>query len=174
MGLNVVNNNGTNYSLYYNALDYFKTIMVNHPGIEIVTQGDIFDIDTDEYPAYPIGNILITNAIFDESVTTYSCQIIVADKVKLKNNESTGPFNKQTIPFFGKDDAVDIHANTLSIINDLLSYTKYAVTNFDINGGINCEAFKDRFENGLAGWVATFDLTTHNDRPRCLYTLLPE
>ena len=174
MGLNVVNNIGTNYSLYYNALDYFKTIMVNHPGIEVVTQGDIFDVDTEEYPAYPIGNILITNAVFDDSVTVYSCQLIVADKTKLKNNESTGPFNKQVIPFFGKDDAVDIHANTLSILNDLLSYTKYAVSNFDIDGGINCEAFKDRFENGLAGWVATFDLTTHNDRPRCLYNLLPE
>ena len=118
MGLNVVNNIGTNYSLYYNALDYFKTIMVNHPGIEVVTQGDIFDVDTEEYPAYPIGNILITNAVFDDSVTVYSCQLIVADKVKLKNNESTGPFNKQIIPFFGKDDAVDVHANTLSIIND--------------------------------------------------------
>ena len=174
MGLNVVNNTGTNYSLYYNALDYFKTIMTNHPGIEVVTQGDIFDVDTEEYPAYPIGNILITNAVFNDSVTRYTCQIIVADKTKLKNNESTGPFNKQVIPFFGKDDAVDIHANTLSIINDLLSYTKYAVTNFEIDGDINCEAFKDRFENGLAGWVATFDLTTHNDRPRCLYNLLPE
>jgi hypothetical protein len=174
MGLNVVNNTGTNYSLYYNALDYFKTIMTNHPGIEVVTQGDIFDVDTEEYPAYPIGNILITNAVFNDSVTRYTCQLIVADKTKLKNNESTGPFNKQVIPFFGKDDAVDIHANTLSIINDLLSYTKYAVTNFEIDGDINCEAFKDRFENGLAGWVATFDLTTHNDRPRCLYNLLPE
>jgi hypothetical protein len=174
MGLNVVNNTGTNYSLYYNALDYFKTIMTNHPGIEVVTQGDIFDIDTEEYPAYPIGNILITNAVFNDSVTRYTCQLIVADKSKLKNNESTGPFNKQVIPFFGKDDTVDIHANTLSIINDLLSYTKYAVTNFEIDGDINCEAFKDRFENGLAGWVATFDLTTHNDRPRCLYNLLPE
>ena len=174
MGLNVVNNIGTNYSLYYNALDYFKTIMTNHPAIEVVTQGDIFDVDTEEFPSYPIGNILITNASFTDSITTYSCQLIVADKTKLKNNESTGVYNKQTIPFFGKDDTVDIHANTLSIINDLLSYTQYAVDNFQIDGEINCEAFKDRFENGLAGWVATFNLTTHNDRPRCLYTLLPE
>ena len=31
----------------------------------------------------------------------------------------------------------------------------------------------DRFNNGLAGWVSTFTLTTHNDRPRCLYNLYP-
>ena len=44
-GLNVINNTGTNYSLYYNVLDYFKTIMSNHPAIESATQGDIFEID---------------------------------------------------------------------------------------------------------------------------------
>jgi hypothetical protein len=52
-GLNVINNTGTNYSLYYNVLDYFKTIMSNHPAIESATQGDIFDIDDNEFPAYP-------------------------------------------------------------------------------------------------------------------------
>jgi hypothetical protein len=99
--------------------------------------------------------------------------LTVADKVKLKNNESVGVYNKQTVPFEGTDDVVDIHANTLAIINDLLSYTQYVFTNFDIDGDINCAAFKDQFDNGLAGWVATFDLTTHNDRPRCLFNLYP-
>ena len=173
-GLNVINNTGTNYSLYYNVLDYFKTIMSNHPAIESATQGDIFEIDDNEFPAYPLGNILITNAVFDGSQTVYTCQLTIADKIKLKNNESTGVYNKQTIPFYGTDDTVDIHANTLSIINDLVSYTQYATSNFDIDGTIRCEAFKDKFDNGLGGWVATFDLTTHNDRPRCLYNLLPE
>ena len=45
---NVVQNTGVNYSLYYNVLDYFKTIMDNHPSIDAVTQGNIFEIDTDE------------------------------------------------------------------------------------------------------------------------------
>lgn len=172
-GLNVVNNTGVNYTLYYNVLDYFKTIMNNHPSIQSVTQGDIFEIDDKEFPAYPLGNILITNARFLDSQTIYTCQLVVADKIKNKNNESEGVYNQQTIPYFGTDDTVDIHANTLSIINDLLSYTQYATTNFDITGGINCTAFKDKFDNGLGGWTATFDLTTHNDRPRCLFDLLP-
>ena len=172
MGLQVVNNTGTNYSLYYNVLDYFKTIMSNHPAIQTVTQGDVFEIDDKEFPAYPLGNILITNATFEDSLTRYTCQLTVADKIKLKNNESVGAYNKQSIPYFGTDDTVDIHANTLSILNDLTSYTQYAVDNFEIDGDISCEAFKDRFDNGLGGWVAKFDLVTHNDRPRCLYNLL--
>jgi hypothetical protein len=171
-GLNVVNNTGTNYTLYYNVLDYFKTIMENHPSIASATQGDIFEIDDKEFQKYPLGNILITNATFADSTTIYRCQLTVADKIKLKNNDSQGVYNKQTISYLGTDDTVDIHANTLAILNDLLSYTQYVPTNFDINGDIDCEAFKDRFDNGLGGWVATFDLTTHNDRPRCLFNLL--
>jgi hypothetical protein len=170
---NVVQNTGVNYSLYYNVLEYFKTIMDNHPSIDAVTQGSIFEIDTDEFPSYPIGNILINATRFEDSQTIYTCQLTIADKIKLKNNESTGKYNKDVIPFFGKDDAVDIHANTLAILNDLLSYTQYAVNNFDIDGGIDCQAFADTFDNGLAGWVATFDLTTHNARPRCMYDLYP-
>jgi hypothetical protein len=169
----VVNNQATNYSLYYNALDYFKTIMNNHPSIAQVSQGDIFEIDDIEFPYYPLGNIIITQAKFDNSKTIYSCQLTVADKVKLKNNESTGVYNEQTVPYLGSDDTVDIHANTLSIINDLLSYTQYSVQAFDIDDQITLTAFKDKFDNGLAGWVASFELISHNDRPRCLFNLYP-
>jgi hypothetical protein len=169
----VVNNQATNYSLYYNALDYFKTIMSNHPSIAQVSQGDIFQLDDVEFPYYPLGNIIITQAKFDKSKTIYSCQLTVADKVKLKNNESVGAYNEQTVPYLGVDDTVDIHANTLSIINDLLSYTQYSVQSFDIDDQITLTAFKDQFDNGLAGWVAAFELISHNDRPRCLFNLYP-
>ena len=169
----VVNNQATNYTLYYNVLDYFKEIMKNHPSINQVSQGDIFQLDDIEFPFYPLGNIIITEAVFDNSKTIYKCQLTVADKIKLRNDESTGVYNEQTIPFQGVDDTVDIHANTLAIINDLLSYTQYSVQAFDINSTIDVVAFKDKFNNGLAGWVASFDLVSHNDRPRCLYNLLP-
>jgi hypothetical protein len=77
------------------------------------------------------------------------------------------------VPFLGVDDTVDIHANTLAILNDLLSYTQYSVESFQILNSITNEPFADRFNNGLAGWVSTFTLTTHNDRPRCIYNLYP-
>ena len=50
--------------------------------------------------------------------------------------QSVGKFNKDIIPFYRYNDVVDIHANTLAILNDLISYTQYAVNNFDIDGGI--------------------------------------
>ena len=169
-----VNNSGINYTLYYNVLDYFKTIMNNHPSIGFVSQGDMYSIDTNEFPTYPLGNILINGARFDGKTTVYRCQLIVADKIKLKNNESQGTRNNQTIPFYGTDDVVDIHANTFAILNDLISFTSEGTTNFNINSSINLEAFVDKYDNGLAGWAAGFELTTFNDRPKCLFNLLDQ
>lgn len=165
--------NGTNYTLYYNVLNYLKKVMKNHPSINFVTQGDVFSIDTTEFPQYPLGNVIITTATFDDKSTDYGVQIVVADKTKLKGNESSGSNNTQTIEFEGVDDTVDIHANTLSIINDILSYTDRKEEGFEIQGTTNCTAFKERFDNGLAGWSADFTLRVHNDRNICLFDLNP-
>jgi len=166
-------NSATNYTLYYNILEYFKTIMDNHPSIEQVSQGDIFHFDDMQFPFYPVGNVQILGADFNEKNTVYTIQLIVADKIKNKNNESDGRTNEMAVPFYDVNDVVDIHANTLAILNDLLSFTQYSVQSFAIDGTITNEPFMDRFNNGLAGWVSTFDLITHNDRPRCLFNLYP-
>lgn len=170
----IIHNSGVNYTLYYNVLDYFKTIMDNHPSIQVVTQGLLQDFDTREFPQYPVGNVSILRADFVDTITEYEIQLIIADKIKNKNNESNSVYNTQTIPFYGVDDVVDIHANTLAIINDLTSYTQKSVDGFEITDTITNEPFEDRFNNGLAGWVSTFTLTVHNDRNRCLFPLLPQ
>jgi hypothetical protein len=174
MSIPIVNNTGTNYTLYYNALNYFKIIMSNHPSIEVVTTGDLFELGEREYPAYPIGNIQILETDFGTNVTNYKCQLVIADKVKVRDNESEGRDNGQIIPYFGVDDKIDVYANALAIVNDLTSYTQRGVQNFEINEDIICTPFADRFDNGLAGWVAEFTLTTHNDRNCCLFFLIPE
>jgi hypothetical protein len=173
MSQQIVHNTGINYTLYYNILNYFRTILKNHPSIGVATYGDLTDFDTKEFPAYPVGNVLITNSEFGTNVTTYTVQLTVADKIKNKNNESSGSLNQQSIDYFkGVDDTIDIHNNTLGVLNDLTAYTQRGVAGFEIDGEINCVPFSDRFNNGLAGWVATFSLTTHNDKNRCLFFLV--
>jgi hypothetical protein len=97
--------------------------------------------------------------------------LTVADKVKLKTNDSVGRTNFQSVPYYGTDDVVDIHSNTLAILNDLVSYTKYKVESFDIFQDVQCIPFRDNFDNGLAGFVCNFVAVTHNDRNRCLFDL---
>jgi hypothetical protein len=169
----IITNTGTNYTLYYNVINYFRTIMDNHPSIGLTTLGDLWDIGEREFPSYPIANIQILESDFGTSTTGFKIELMVADKVKNKNNESNPTNNEQTIPYYGVDDRVDVYANTLAIINDLTSYTQRSVTGFEINDDITCTPFADRLDNGLAGWTASFTLTTHNDKNRCLFFLIP-
>ena len=85
----LVNNTGTNYTLYYNVLNYFKTIMNNHPSILQVSQGEISGIDDIEFPTYPIGNVMIADTTIGTNITEFQIQLIIADKVKNRNNESS-------------------------------------------------------------------------------------
>jgi hypothetical protein len=147
--------------------------MKNHPSLNFVSQGDMFSIDTNEFPAYPLGNISITKADFLEKNIIYTVQLTIADKVKDKNNESIGSANNQTIPFDGTDDTVDIHANTLSIMNDLLCFTRTGTQAFEFATEPSAQPFKDNFDNGLAGWVATFNLRVFNSCDTCLFELFP-
>jgi hypothetical protein len=173
MAIPIINNTGTNYTLYYNVVNYFRTIMSNHPSIQAVTLGDIAEFDDKQFTEYPIGNLQILESDFGTSVTNFRVQLMVADKVKNKNNESDPINNEQIIPYYQVNDKVDIFANTLAILNDLTSYTQRGVQNFEINEDIICTPFADRFDNGLAGWTAEFTLTTHNDKNRCLFFLIP-
>jgi hypothetical protein len=78
-----------------------------------------------------------------------------------------------TVQFYDVEDKMDIWANLLAIVNDVTSFIQRGVTGFDINTDIKCVQFHERFDSGLAGWVITFTLTTHNDRNRCLFELYP-
>lgn len=171
----ITKDSGVNFSLYYNTLNFFKNIMKNHPSIAKVTQGDLFGIDTTQFPQYPIGNVMIQNANFTNNTTDYRIQLIVADKSKLLNDTDipNRKDNKQEVPFYGTNDMVDIHSNTMSILNDLTSYVQKGNYGMEVNGTVNCVPFADRFNNGLVGWSAEFDLTVHNDRNRCLFFLSP-
>ena len=172
MGQQIVHNTGTNYTLYYNVINYFKTIMNNHPGIGATSVGDLWDLGERQFPQYPIANVQILESNFGTSVTNFTVEIIIADKIKNKNNESDDRTNAQTIPFYQVDDKVDVYANTLAVLNDLTAYTQRGVGGFEINDDIQCVPFADRLDNGVAGWTCTFTLTTHNDKNRCLFFLI--
>jgi hypothetical protein len=169
----LVTNTNVNYTNYYNLINFFAEYMAQHPSITSVSTEEIDEFDKREFPAYPVANVIIPSTRFGTTTTDYEIQIIVADKIKNLNNESDDRTNQQTIPYYGVNDLMDIWSNTLAIINDITSFIQRGVTNFDINGAINCKQFEERFDNGLAGWVVTFTLTTHNDKNRCLFELYP-
>lgn len=170
----VVKNQDINYALYYNVLDYFKLIMSNHPSINHVSQGDAADFDQNPFPAYPVGNVMISQSELTEKTIVHTVELIIGDKIKEKNSDSAPTTNEEVSPYYGSDDTVDILANTLSIVNDLTTFTQFGVEAFDIEGNIIVTPFVDRFNNKLAGHVATFRLVSFGNRNRCTFNLLTD
>jgi len=173
MSVNLVNNTGTNYSNYYNLLNYFNGVMMEHPSIASTNNNSIEDFDQRQFPSYPAANIIITNVVMGKTISTYTLSVLIVDKYKNKNDESAPITNAQIVPFYDVDDKMDVWANTLAIMNDVTSYIQRGVTNFEINDNINMQQFHDKYDSGLCGWETTINLTTHNDKNRCLFELYP-
>lgn len=151
----------SSYCVYYTFLDYWKQICTNHPSIGFVSQGDVFGIDNKEFPMYPLANIQIVETAMDSKVITHRMVLTVADKPKEIDIDSVDAYNKNTIPYEGINDVVDIHANTLGIITDLLAFTtKYG--RFEVSN-IRCIPFEDKFDNVLAGNTCSFDISMPNE-----------
>ena len=173
MGSPLVTNTNVNYTNYYNLVNFFAEYMGQHPSIAQVSNEDIEDFDEREFPNYPVANVTIPGTRFTDTTTEWDVQILIADKYKNNNNESNPRTNEMTVQFYDVEDKMDIWANLLAIVNDVTSFIQRGVTGFDINTDIKCVQFHERFDSGLAGWVITFTLTTHNDRNRCLFELYP-
>lgn len=173
MGTPLITNTNVNYTNYYNLVNFFAEYMAQHPSIAGVSNEDLEEFDEREFPTYPVANITIPGTRFTENETLWDVQILIADKYKNKNNESNPTTNEQTIPFYQEEDKMDIWANLLAIVNDFTAFVQRGVTGFEINTDIRCIQFHERFDSGLAGWVVTFTLSTHNNRNRCLFDLYP-
>jgi hypothetical protein len=173
MGSSLLKNTNVNYTNYYNLINFFAEYMGQHPSITQVSNEDIEDFDLREFPNYPVANVIIPRTRFTGNTTEWDIHILIADKYKNLNNESDPRTNAQTLNFYDYEDKMDVWANLLAIVNDVTAFIQRGVTGFDILTDINCVQFHERFDSGLAGWVLTFTLTTHNDKNRCLFELYP-
>lgn len=169
MGGRLYENLPVNYSVYYNVLEFFRQLLSLHPSIQRVTYGDVRELDLDVFPQYPIANIDITDCEFVDKKTVYSVKLLILDKIHDKENLSSGSLNQETQDFWKPTDEVDIHANTLSVMNDFISFVRRGTTNFDIQGSVRCVAIKEEYPNNLAGWGCDFRLETPNDGNICLF-----
>jgi hypothetical protein len=72
--------------------------------------------------------------------------------------------------FIGNDNEQDVLNTQLAVINRLCEALRRGDLMKDLwmlDGNVTCEPFTERFENNLAGWVATFDVITPNQMTIC-------
>ena len=72
--------------------------------------------------------------------------------------------------FRGNDNEHDVLNTQLAVANKLIETLRSGdlyTTKYQLDGAVSCEPFYDRFENEVAGWVATMDILIPNDINIC-------
>jgi hypothetical protein len=148
---------------YYYLVNRLKTYLEATGFINSVSIGDIYDIDLNKQTIFPLTHIIVNNATPDEQTLSFNLSILFMDIVDESKSETTSLFE-------GNDNTHDVLNTQLSIGNRLyLDLIRGEL--FDelvqITGTPSFEPFVDRFENKIAGWTLTFDVSIPQDMTIC-------
>ena len=154
---------------FYLVLEKIKTFLEGHSQVNVVTTGDIFDVDLNKQTIFPLSHIIINSANLEGPVIRFNISVLAIDivnetKEDLRNIVMPNPSVVQD-PFYGTNNTQDILNTQLAVCNALIKELEKGDLHFDkyqLQGVPQCLPFSDRFENLLAGWNCTFDIVTAN------------
>lgn len=146
---------------FYNITKTIKDTLEAHSQVNVVTTGDIFDVDLNKQTIFPLSHIMINQASFEGQVVRMNISIMCMDVV----DETKENPRDQNEPFYGTNNEQDILNTQLAVINDVVTKLRKGTLYTDLyqlDGNPSCVPFSERFENLLTGWTATFDVLLPN------------
>tara|TARA_Y100000361_G_scaffold69637_1_gene61438 strand:+ start:99 stop:569 length:471 start_codon:yes stop_codon:yes gene_type:complete len=148
---------------FYLITTTIRDNLLNDENVNTVTTGDITKIDLSKQTIFPLSHIIINNVSQEEQILRFNISVICMDIVDQSKDETSDVF-------FGNNNEHDILNTQLAVANKLIELLRSGTlyTNkYQLDGVVNCEPFYDRFENEVAGWVATMDILIDNDINIC-------
>lgn len=146
---------------FYNITKTIKDTLEAHSQVNVVTFGDIFDVDLNKQTIFPLSHIMVNQATIEGQVVRINLSIMCMDVIdELKEN-----LRDQTEPFYNNNNEQDILNTQLQVINDVVMKLRKGQLYTDLyqlEGNPVCTPFTERFENLLTGWTATFDVLLPN------------
>ena len=146
---------------FYNITKTIKDTLEAHSQVNVVTTGDIFDVDLNKQTIFPLSHIMVNQASFEGQVVRVNISIMCMDVV----DETKEDPRSQSEPFYGTNNEQDILNTQLAVINDVVTKLRKGTLYTDLyqlDGNPSCVPFSERFENLLTGWTATFDVLLPN------------
>lgn len=146
---------------FYNVTKTIKDTLEAHSQVNVVTFGDIYDVDLNKQTIFPLSHITVNQATFEGQIVRMNITIIAMDVV----DETKEDPRSQNEPFYGTNNEQDILNTQLAVINDVVAKLRKGTLYTDLyqlDGNPTCVPFSERFENLLAGWTATFDVLLPN------------
>jgi hypothetical protein len=146
---------------FYDITTKLKDTLEANSQVNVVTTGDVYDVDLNKQTIFPLSHIMVNQATFEGQVVRMSISLICMDVV----DETKENPRLQAEPFFGTSNVQDILNTQLAVINDVVEELRRGQLYSDLyqlDGNPTCLPFTERFENLLAGWTATFDVLLSN------------
>ena len=148
---------------FYQLTETIKTQLLSDNNVNIVTTGDITEIDLSKQTIFPLCHIMVNSVSTQEQVLAFNITVMAMDIVNVDKEATTDLFR-------GNDNQHDVLNTQLAVLNKLVMVLRKGnlyTTKYQLNGDPTCEPFFDRFENQLAGWACTMDILIENDITIC-------
>tara|TARA_R110001599_G_scaffold97541_1_gene251517 strand:+ start:90 stop:548 length:459 start_codon:yes stop_codon:yes gene_type:complete len=148
---------------FYNLTDKLKDTLLAEPFVNTVTFGSLDDVDLNKQTIFPLSHITVNNTTVSTNTLTFNISILSMDIVDISKAEITDIF-------VGNDNEQDVLNTQLDLLTRVINTLQRGdvfTELYQVEGDVSCEPFVDRFENKLAGWVATFDVIVQNDMTIC-------
>jgi len=150
----------------YDVIATIKTFLRNHPIVNSVTFGDIFQVALNKTEMYPLSHFSLGDAVVTSNTVRVSLDFLFLDIVDYsKDYDGTDKGNRQD-----KSNLIDVYNTQLQIANALISELRRGDlyrTKYQLVGDPICNPFKDRYENELAGWGVTITIDLPNNISVC-------
>jgi hypothetical protein len=148
---------------FYDILNKLKYHFDNDELVNSVTQGDIFQVDLNKQTIFPLTHIMVNSSSLQSNTQTFNVSVIAMDIVDVSKVE---PLNT----FEDRDNELDVLNTQHHVLNRCYQQMLHGNLwdlQFAVAGEPSLEPFTERFENLLAGWTMTFDVTIPNDMTIC-------
>jgi len=144
---------------YYDILNTLKAELEATQLVNTITQGDVSGIDVNKQNLYPLAHIVVNSSSFVSATINFNVTILAMDIIDVSKSETTDQFR-------GNDNEIDILNAMLTLLNRVFEKFRREYQTLEIGDAQNTP-FVMRYENGLAGWEMTFDVTIPANMPIC-------
>ena len=151
----------------YHITEKIKEVADSDGFINVVTFGDIFDVDLNKQSLFPLLHIMYNQTTIGTKTTTMDFTLLCMDVVDDKNAEDI----RDTLePFFETTNEQDVLNATLNFLNNIVAQFRRgdAYDSFyEVNSDVIATPFRERFTNLLAGHSLDFSITVLNEQKVC-------
>lgn len=148
---------------YYGVLDTLKTILDADVSVNTVTKGALDDVALNKSTIYSLAHVMVNGFTPQGAATRFNISVICMDVVDISKEPITDIFRGND----NEDDVLNTQSAVVTRMLDQLRRGDIQDDGYHLVSVNSIEPFTDRFEDKVAGWVATFDIDVYNDMTIC-------